>query len=289
VKQLRAATDVDSVAGFFDPAPGALAPFHFAAQQFLRSPAAGLRDSREREQFPSQLGFGARTNGFQLHRQLRLARLLDQLLGAEQGREMLGNAVERGGALVARAFLFSLLDFFPVGPDFVHVLDLGRAKHMRMTTDEFVHQMTCDLLEIERSALASQLTMENHLQQQVTQFLGHLVVIARFDGVNQLIDLFDGVAAQGQVVLLSVPRAALGRAQFGHDAQELVDRRFLFHKFGRKIQGCAGELVDSALKPRTRNLSGCGSEQSWIRSCSLFWLLSNNSPLSWRPFQKVLP
>jgi flagellar biosynthesis chaperone FliJ len=38
--------------------------------------------------------------------------------------------------------------------------------------------------------------VKNHLQQQIAEFLGHLVVIARLNGVNQFINLLDGVAPQ---------------------------------------------------------------------------------------------
>ena len=71
--------------------------------------------------------------------------------------------------------------------------------------------------------------MENHLQQQIAQFLGHLVVVARLDGVNQFIDLLNRVAAQRLMVLLAVPRTARRRAQPGHDFEQIVDGGRFFH------------------------------------------------------------
>lgn len=89
--------------------------------------------------------------------------------------------------------------------------------------------MPRDFLEIKRAALAGQLAVKNHLQQQVAQFLRHLVIVARLDGVNQFIHLLDGVTAQRHVVLLAIPGATRGRTQAGHDLQQIFDGGFLFH------------------------------------------------------------
>src|SRR5207248_7624593 len=48
--------------------------------------------------------------------------------------------------------------------------------------------------------------------------------------IDQFIDLLHGVKAQGQVVLLAVPGAAILRAQSGHHVQDLVDSSGVFHK-----------------------------------------------------------
>ena len=79
------------------------------------------------------------------------------------------------------------------------------------------HEQAADLFKIKRAAFARQLAMKNNLQQQITEFLGHLVVVARLDGVNQFIDLLDGVAPQRHVALLAVPRTTRGRAEPSHD------------------------------------------------------------------------
>ena len=89
---------------------------------------------------------------------------------------------------------------------------------MRVAADQFVGDVPGDFLEIKGAALPGQLAMENHLQEQVAQFLLHLVVVARLDGVDQFIDLLDRMPAQGHVVLLAVPGAAVGRPQPRHDA-----------------------------------------------------------------------
>ena len=71
-----------------------------------------------------------------------------------------------------------------------------------------------------------------HLQQQIAEFLRHFMVVAGFDGVNQFIDLLDGVAAQRHVALLAVPRTTARRAQPRHDLEQIVDGRLAFH-FGK--------------------------------------------------------
>ena len=109
---------------------------------------------------------------------------------------MFWNSVQRGMTRPDGAMLFRPFDFFPVRPDFIHVFDLGFAKNMRMAADEFLDEHTADFLEIERSSFAGELAVKNDLQQQVAEFLGHLVVVARFDGVNQFINFLNRVAAQ---------------------------------------------------------------------------------------------
>jgi hypothetical protein len=95
------------------------------------------------------------------------------------------------------ALLFRALDFFPIRPDLVHVFDLGFAKNMRMAADQFVHQMRVTFSK-SNAPRSRQLAMKNHLQQQIAQFLGHFVIVARLDGVNQFINLLDRVAPQGR-------------------------------------------------------------------------------------------
>src|ERR1017187_1989462 len=158
-----------------------------------------------------------------------LARFLHQFFGAEQGGQVFRNAVERGMARVPRPVLFRALDFLPVRPNLVHVFDFRRPKNVRMTADEFFHEHAADFLEIKRAALARELAVENHLQQQIAEFLGHLVIVARLDGVNQFINLLDGMAAQRHVALLAVPRTARGRAQPRHDLQQFLDGWALLH------------------------------------------------------------
>ena len=120
------------------------------------------------------------------------------------------------------------------------------------------HPPFCDDLEIfydrktlrRVAALPRHLRVEDDLQQEVAEFLDHLVVVAGLDGVHQFINLFDGVMAQGDVILFPIPRAALGRTQGGHDGEQRVDRAQGFlRRFGH------GDLRFSGFHVFT--LSGC--------------------------------
>src|SRR5438445_13629761 len=94
------------------------------------------------------------------------------------------NSVQGGGSRVAGAVLLSLLDLLPIGPDLVHVLDLEIAKNMRVAANQFIGNVAGDFIKIERATLFGQLTVENDLEKQVAQFLGHLVIVASLDGIE---------------------------------------------------------------------------------------------------------
>ena len=132
---------------------------------------------------------------------------------------MFGNAVQRRRASVPRALLLGAFDLLPVGPDLVDILDAHITEHMRMAADQFVGDVTRHLVEIERAAFAAQLAMEDDLQQQIAEFLGQFMIIARFDGIDQFVDFFDRMPAQRTMILFPVPGAAVRRAQLGHHFQ----------------------------------------------------------------------
>src|SRR6185436_2959037 len=123
---------------------------------------------------------------------------------------MFGNSIERRRTLMPRAFFLGMLDLLPIRPNLVHVFDFRCAEYMRMAAYQFLHQQSTDSLKIKRASLSSHLTVKHHLQQQVSQFLGHFVVVTGLNGVNQFIHFLDGMPSQGHVVLLAVPWAALG-------------------------------------------------------------------------------
>jgi hypothetical protein len=156
-------------------------------------------------------------------------RLLHQLLGAQQGRQVFWNAIERGCAGVPGAVLLGALDLLPVRPDLVHVLNLQFPEDVRVPSYQLVYDVPGHLLEIEGATLFGQLAMEHYLKEQITQLLFQFMVVRRFNSINQLIDLLDGMPAQGTVVLLAVPGAAVGRAQAGHDLEQFVDGGLAFH------------------------------------------------------------
>ena len=154
-----------------------------------------------------------------MFKEFGFAGFLEQFFGSHQGGQMFGDSVQRRGPGVRCAVLLRQLDFFPVGPDLVHIFHLDVAKDVRMAAHEFVGEMPRDVFEVKRAALARQLAMEHDLKKQVAQFFRHLVIVAGFDGVEQFIDFLDGVKAERAMILFAVPGAALRRAQLGRDLQ----------------------------------------------------------------------
>ena len=65
-----------------------------------------------------------------------------------------------------------------------------------MAANQFVHELPRDFFKIKRAAFLRHLRMENHLQQQIAQFLGHFVIVARLNRVNQFINFLNRMAAQ---------------------------------------------------------------------------------------------
>ena len=94
------------------------------------------------------------------------------------------------------------------------------AKHVRMSANQFVHNVTAHLVEIESAPLLGQLAVEHDLEQQITELLHHFVVIAGFDRIEQFVNFFDRVEAQTHMVLLKIPWASsYGGTELGHDRQ----------------------------------------------------------------------
>ena len=93
------------------------------------------------------------------------------------------------------------------------------AEHVGVTAQQLVRDVPGDTLEVKGTALLGQLAVEHHLEEQIAQLLFHLMVVPGFNGINQLVDLLDRMPAQGAMVLLAIPGAAVGGAQACHDPQ----------------------------------------------------------------------
>ena len=84
-----------------------------------------------------------------------------------------------------------------------------------MPSNQLVSNPTGDVGDVEPvRLLPGDLGVEDHLEQQVTEFLAKQFAIARLDGLDGLRRLLDQVLHQRAMGLLSVPRAAL--PQPGH-------------------------------------------------------------------------
>ncbi len=142
--------------------------------------------------------------------QLRLARLLYQFFGPQQGRQMTGNAIQPGGPLVRCPFFLACFYPLPLRPYCLYRLRLRFTENMGVAADQFFDDISTDFFKIERAPLAGQLAVEYYLEKQVAQLLDHLMVISRLDSVHQFIDFFHRVETQAQVVLFAVPGTARG-------------------------------------------------------------------------------
>jgi hypothetical protein len=73
-----------------------------------------------------------------------------------------------------------------------------------------------DLIKMKSTFLTCHLGVQNDLEQNVTKLLEKRFVILIIDRVDEFIALFQQMRLERRVSLLAVPRAAIGRPQFGY-------------------------------------------------------------------------
>src|SRR5438105_1620117 len=108
---------------------------------------------------------------------------------------------------MTRTMLFRAFDLLPICPDLIHVFDFEISENMWMASHQFIREMTDHFIKIKSAAFLPELSVEDHLQLQITQCFHHFMIIAGFDRIDKLIDLFHGVPAQGFMILLAIPWA----------------------------------------------------------------------------------
>ncbi len=124
----------------------------------------------------------------------------------------------RSGAL-ARLLLFPGVELLGGRPHFRVPEDV------RMPTHELVADGAHDAFEVEVPGLLGHLRMEDHLQQQVAEFVAQRLEVAAPDRVIDLVGFFDRVRGDRRKGLLDIPRtAALRVAQLRHDPDQPFDR-----------------------------------------------------------------
>jgi hypothetical protein len=107
-------------------------------------------------------------------------------------------------------------------PVFQHLrsgLGVRVAEHMRVARDEFLSEVLHHLLNIERARFAGDLTVHQHLQQQVAEFLAQFGGVGAVDGFQRLVGFLQQVGLEALVGLLAIPWAAVGGAQRGDHAR----------------------------------------------------------------------
>ena len=88
------------------------------------------------------------------------------------------------------------------------VLDFEICKNMRMATQHLVTYRLVNTVKIKPAPLFRHLCMENHLEQEITQFVLQVIGIIPGDGIGNLVSLFNGIGCNGGEILFDIPRAA---------------------------------------------------------------------------------
>ena len=104
---------------------------------------------------------------------------------------------------------------------------------MRMATHELCGDVAGHVVEIEPARILRDLRVEDRLQQQVTEFLAQICLVAEVDRLDDFIRFLNQSRAQRGVRLLDIPRATAGPAQLRHDLDELVDAGLLRVGWGK--------------------------------------------------------
>ena len=93
-----------------------------------------------------------------------------------------------------------------------------------MTADQFASNAVNDPGELEAPFFAGQLTVIDHLEEQVPQFTLQMLEVALFDRIGHLVSFLKGERHKAGVSLLDIPRAAVLRvAQAGHEVKQVVE------------------------------------------------------------------
>jgi hypothetical protein len=168
--------------------------------------------------------------------------LLLGALRAQEGRQRLGHAVERGGrGLVVFAAAIRFPAGFALGalggfPRLLHVFGRLRrffAKDVRVAADELARLAAQHRFEREASGLLGDAAVEEAVQEQVPQLALQCVRVPGVDGGGDLVGFLQRQVAGGGVRLLAVPRAVA--PQLAHDGHELGER--LGQRVGRTERG----------------------------------------------------
>ena len=144
-----------------------------------------------------------------------------RLLSLQQRRQVARYTVEPGDPFPAGTLVG--LDLLPLPHDTVSVVDAGVTENMRVPPNELLADRPRHRLQVEAIGLARYLAVEDNLQQDVTQFVGQMPVVAVVDGVDQFVGFLDEVALECRVVLFEIPGAAVDGTQAGHDLHQLGD------------------------------------------------------------------
>ena len=92
------------------------------------------------------------------------------------------HTVEPRGPFLAGAL--GGLDLLPLPHDTVGVIDAGVTENMRMSTNELLADCPRHGLQVKAIGLARYLAVEDNLQQDITQFVGQMLIVTLVDSVD---------------------------------------------------------------------------------------------------------
>ena len=149
--------------------------------------------------------------------------------------------------------LLFCLDGLPGLPHRGDVFGLPPGKDVGVAADQLATDAAADRGQIKAALLLGDLGVEHHLQQEVTEFLFQVAIVAVADGIGHFMGLFDHVGHQGGVGLLQVPGTSrLGIPQAGHHLNELAESFQVgggSGALGTVIVGCAHGGVNQLGSP----------------------------------------
>ena len=92
-----------------------------------------------------------------------------------------------------------------------------------MPAQQFANNFIGNLSEAEITGFLRQLTVKNHLKQNIAEFLPDLIRVARLNRVDQFIALFECVRRNRLVALLEIPGAAVLRVpETTHQGSQII-------------------------------------------------------------------
>ena len=99
------------------------------------------------------------------------------------------------------------LEHLPVLHHILSRRHLSAGKYVRMAIYQLITQVVNDIGNIKLPLLIPHLGIENHVQEQISQFLADFVMVILENGIAEFISLLYGLRTQALVGLLAVPRA----------------------------------------------------------------------------------
>ena len=108
-------------------------------------------------------------------------------LGAEEGGERGGHAIEGGGL---GALALGLLDALPVAEGGLGVAGGGLTEDVRVAADELVGEGVDHVVKAEGALLLADVALEEDLEEDVAEFLAVVRQVVAGHGVEEFVALF---------------------------------------------------------------------------------------------------